>query len=103
MLVASYQQSYNALLLVAPVVFVAAGRWAPAAVESPALGMLLLCLLLVPAVNYAASFTGAAMIEGYPALWIAVVSANGLALVAAYLLCVVTSLRALPRSDRAAE
>jgi hypothetical protein len=102
MLVASYQQSYNALLLVAPVVFVAAGRWAPAAVESPALRALLLCLLLVPAVNYAASFTGAAVVEGYPALRIAVVSANGLALLVAYLLCVVTSLRAVPHADRAA-
>ncbi len=101
-LTASYQQSYNTLLLAAPIVAVAADRWAPPPWQRPAIRLALLGLLALPAVNYLASYSGATAIGRYPTFWLIAVSANGAALFVAYLLCVVTSFGVTPTRTRRA-
>jgi hypothetical protein len=100
LLTASYQQSYNTLLLVAPLVALAADRWAPVAWTSPVLRRTLLALLLVPAVNYFASFTAAEALAGFPRLRLIAVSANGAALFAAYAISVAIAFRAPSRAGQ---
>src|SRR5262249_55348953 len=83
-LLATYHQAYDVLLLAQPAVALGTGRWGRGAVASPALRYGVLALLAVPAVNYAATNTVATRLGiGSPA-WVAVTAANPLALLAAW-------------------
>jgi len=83
-LLAVHHQSYDAILLILPVTALATGRWAP---RLPVLGTstrwVLCALLLVPFVNYAASyaFVDRWHVTGWS--WLAATSANGGALLCA--------------------
>lgn len=83
-LLAVHHQSYDAILLILPVTALATGRWIP---RLPFLGAstrwVLCALLVVPFVNYAASyaFVDRWHLTGWS--WLAATSANGGALLAA--------------------
>jgi hypothetical protein len=83
-LLAVHHQSYDAILLIVPATALATGRWAP---RLPVLGAatrwVLCALLLVPFVNYAASyaFIDRWDLTGLP--WLAATEANGGALLCA--------------------
>lgn len=85
-LIATYHQAYDALLLAQPAVALGAGRWGRGAVASPVLRWTVLALLAVPAVNYLASSTVAAQLRPGEAVWLAVTAANPVALLAAWAL-----------------
>jgi hypothetical protein len=83
-LVATYHQAYDALLVAQPAVALGAGRWGRGAVAPPALRWIALALLALPAVNYLATSTVASrLIVGSPA-WLAITAASPLALLAAW-------------------
>jgi hypothetical protein len=94
-LLAIHHQSYDAILLILPATALATGRWAP---RLPVLGAatrwVLCALLLVPFVNYAASyaFIDRWDLTGLP--WLAATSANGAALLSALALTGVLALGA---------
>jgi len=84
LLIGSYHQAYDALLLAQPAVALGAGRWGGGAVASPALRWTVFALLAVPAVNYLATGTLVSGLSiGSPA-WLAVTAANPVALLAAW-------------------
>jgi hypothetical protein len=83
-LLCTYHQAYDALLLTAPLVALAVGRWAPLRLTTPRRRAVLLSLLAIPVVNYldthaAMDFLG---IRGLGV--VANASVNGLALLAAF-------------------
>jgi hypothetical protein len=83
-LVATYHQAYDALLLVQPAVALAAGRWGRGVVASAALRWVVLGLLAVPAANYLATNAVIPRLSvGSPA-WLAITAANPAALLAAW-------------------
>jgi hypothetical protein len=83
-LVATYHQAYDALLLAQPAVALGAGRWGRGAVAPPALRWIAVALLAVPAVNYLATSTVASrLIVGGPA-WLVITAASPLALLAGW-------------------
>jgi len=83
-LVATYHQTYDALLLAQPAVALAAGRWGRYAVAPAWLRWSVLGLLAVPALNYLATATMCSRLSvGGPA-WLAITSANPAALLAAW-------------------
>ena len=84
-LVASYHLSYSALLLVLPLTGLVIDRWAPAELgASQFVRFTLIALLLVPAVNYAASFSFLSRYQTDSAAWLLVASVNGFALLFAF-------------------
>jgi hypothetical protein len=94
-----HHQAYDALLLALPVAALASDRCAPAV--GPRLRWLLLALLLVPWVNYAATYAFIERWQPNGVTWGLITSANGAALLAALLLgvrVVFTEERAAPRA-----
>ncbi len=79
-----HHQAYDALLLALPVAALASDRCAPAV--GPRLRWLLLALLLVPWVNYAATYAFIERWQPNGVTWGLITSANGAALLAALLL-----------------
>jgi hypothetical protein len=84
LLIASYHQAYDALLLAQPAVALAAGRWGRGAVAPAALRWTVLALIAVPAVNYLATTTVASRLSPGGPVWLAVTAANPAALLAAW-------------------
>src|SRR5439155_22173863 len=88
-LLSVHHQSYDALLLVLPLTALGTGRWSPSLPRFGTGGRwLLFALLLVPFVNYAASY---AFIDRWHLTgwtWLAATSANGGALLIAFALTV---------------
>ena len=83
-LVATYHQTYDAMLLTQPAVALAAGRWGRDTVAPAWLRWTVIGLLAVPAVNYLATNTVSSRLDvGGPA-WLAVTSANPAAMLAAW-------------------
>jgi hypothetical protein len=84
LLIGTYHQAYDALLLAQPAVALAAGSWGRGVAAPRALRWTVLALLAVPAVNYLATGTMVSeMTVGGPA-WLAVTAANPAALLAAW-------------------
>jgi hypothetical protein len=96
-LIATYHQAYDSLLLAQPAMALGAGRWGRGAVASPVLRWTVLALLAVPAVNYLASSTMAAQLRPGGAAWLAVTAANPMALLAAWALHLCLAWRAPAR------
>jgi hypothetical protein len=93
-LLSVHHQAYDALLLALPATAIASGRCSPAL--APRTRWLLLALVLVPWVNYAATF---AFLDRWPQngwTWLVITSANGGALLAAF--AVATSVVFKPRA-----
>jgi len=84
LLTASYQQSYNALLLTMPLISLTGADFGAPADRH--VRILLLLLLAVPAVNYVASFHVAARLVPYPGVRLLVSSINPVAVLTAYVL-----------------
>ncbi len=86
-LLAVHHQSYDAILLLLPATALATGRWSP---RLPGLGsrtrFVLCALLVVPFVNYAASYAFIDRWQLTGAAWLAATSANGGALLCAFAL-----------------
>jgi hypothetical protein len=95
-LVASYHQAYDALLLAQPAVALATGRWGRGAAASPALRWTVLALLAVPAVNYLATRPVAADLRPGSAAWLAITAANPAALLGAWVMHAALCWRPLP-------
>ncbi len=98
-LLSSYHQHYDGLLLTLPVAALVAGRWAPPSVAAPAARGVLLALLLIPAVNYAGTSLPARLpllphLPASHALWVAATAANGAALLAAFAIYTLLAFRA---------
>jgi hypothetical protein len=92
-LVCTYHQTYDLLLLAMPLAAVATGRWAPAQSAGPWARGLLLAALALLASNYLVSGTAIGRL-GITGGWrTAVVSLNGAALLLAFLIYVVSALR----------
>jgi Glycosyltransferase family 87 len=97
LLIATYHQAYDALLLAQPAIALGAGTWGRGVVAPRALRWTVLALLAVPAVNFLASGTMVAGLSiGGPA-WLAVTVANPLALLAAWGVHLGLACRAAPR------
>jgi hypothetical protein len=93
-LLSSYHQAYDGLLLTLPVAALVAGRWAPPSVAAPAARAALLALLLIPAVNYVGTFAVLPHLPASHALWVAATAANGAALLAAFAIYTLLAFRA---------
>jgi len=91
-LICTYHQAYDALLLVAPVTALAASCWLPGGRAHPSLRWVLLALLVVPAFNYLASATAIEALRIGGAAWLVTTSINGVALLVAWTLCVILAL-----------
>ncbi len=90
-LVLTYQLAYSALVLVLPITALVFGRWTPTEIRvRPQTRWILLSLLLVPMVNYGASYSVLNRLDPDSAVWLAVASANSVALTAAF--CVYVAL-----------
>jgi len=102
-LLATYHQAYDALLLAQPAVALGTGRWGRGVVASAALRWTVLALVAVPAANYLATNTVVQRLSvGSPA-WLAITAANPAALLAAWLVhlrlaCRVPAQRLCPQS-----
>jgi hypothetical protein len=97
MMVGIYQQTYNALLLVAPLTGLVVGRWAPEGLEAPEWARWsLFGLMLVPVVNYAATFDVLDRLPSGSLVWFLAAGSNGLALVLALGLYVWLAFRGFP-------
>ena len=97
LLIATYHQAYDALLLTQPAVALAAGSWGRGVVAPPALRWTVLALLAVPAVNYLASGTMVAGLNIGGPVWLAVTAVNPLALLGAWGVHLGLACRAAPR------
>jgi hypothetical protein len=85
LLISVYQLSYAALLLVLPLTCLALGRVGSIAHGvSKSMRNTLIVLLLVPMVNYGASYSIAGRFEERGAIWMVLTSVNSLALLAAF-------------------
>ena len=101
-LVATYHQSYCALLLLLPLTALVLNRWAPAEFAAPpAVRYVLISLLSIPAVNYFASFSGPVELGPGSGLWRLVTAMNGVALLGALAIYVAIAYR--PRASTAAD
>ncbi len=92
-LVCMYHNAYEALLLVLPVTAaVTARRFRPWS-SHPAMHLVLVVCLAVPFVNYLASDTAVGMLGAThgTGLWIAIMSANGVALGLAFVILIVAT------------
>jgi len=85
-LIGSYHQAYDALLLAQPGVALAAGRWGRGAVAPAALRWTILALLAVPGVNYLATGTLTSELAVGDPVWLAITLMNPAALLAAWAL-----------------
>jgi hypothetical protein len=83
-LVATYHQAYDALLLAQPAVALGTGRWGRGGAASAPVRWSVLALLAVPAVNYLATSTVASRLSIGSPTWLAVTSASPVALLAAW-------------------
>jgi hypothetical protein len=84
LLVASYHQAYDALLVAQPAVALAAGRWGRGGPAPRAVRWTVLALLAVPAINYLATRVVIADLPPGGAAWLAITAANPAALLAAW-------------------
>lgn len=97
LLIGTYHQAYDALLLAQPAVALATGSWGRGVVAPPALRWTVLALIAIPAVNYLATGTMVSGLRvGSPA-WLAVTAANPVALLAAWGVHLGLACRAAPR------
>jgi hypothetical protein len=85
-LIGSYHQAYDALLLAQPGVALAAGRWGRGAVAPAALRWTILALLAVPGINYLATGTLTSELAVGDPVWLAITLMNPAALLAAWAL-----------------
>jgi hypothetical protein len=85
-LIGSYHQAYDALLLAQPAVALAAARWGRGVVAPAPLRWTILALLAVPGVNYLATGTLTSELAVGAPMWMAVTLMNPAALLAAWAL-----------------
>ncbi len=98
-LVATYHQTYDALLLTQPAVALVTGAWGRNGPASRAVRWTVLALVAVPAVNYLATQSVAPRLGvGSPA-WLAVTAAGPAALLAAWGINLALAWRCTDRSD----
>jgi hypothetical protein len=89
-LISVYQLSYSALLLVMPITALFLNRWVPVEFEvNPIVRVVLIVLLLIPMVNYAASYGVAGRFESGSPIWLAVTSVNSIGVLLAFCIYVV--------------
>jgi len=84
LLIGTYHQAYDALLLAQPGVALATGSWGRGAAAPPALRWTVLALIAIPAVNYLATGTMVSGLRIGSPTWLAVTAANPAALLAAW-------------------
>jgi Glycosyltransferase family 87 len=97
-LVCTYHQAYDALLLAAPLVALATPGWAPARLVTPRRRALLTGLLAVPTANYLCTQAAATWL-GLQGPWLLVnLSVNAVVLLAALGLLASLALRPIPRA-----
>jgi hypothetical protein len=92
-LLCTYHQPYDVLLLTVPIAMLAAA-WSRRAADGGALARRVLPLLLLPAVNYVATRTVLEQLAPGGAAWLAVTSLNGAALLGAFVVLARAALRA---------
>ncbi len=90
-LIAIHHESYDGLILVLPMTMLATGAWVFRG-GTAALRWVLLALLLVPTVNYVATYRLIEALDIDGGTFLAVTSANGGATLAAFLLCAALAL-----------
>jgi hypothetical protein len=96
-LIASYQQPYSALLLVLPLTALVLGDWVPAEFGvGPGIRRVLIVLLLIPMLNYLASWRVFGHFEAGSGMWLFLTSINGAALLAAFGIYVSLAFRTPP-------
>jgi hypothetical protein len=95
-----HHQSYDVLFLAAPLVGLALAPQALPPAAGPGTRAVLLTLLAVPFVNYAATDTSLTTFAVTGTAWIAVTSVNGAALLAAWLGYVILAFRPVLRGER---
>jgi hypothetical protein len=83
-LVSNYHQAYDALLLALPIVALAGGTWAPPWVPGAAWRWTLLALVVVPWVNYLATWSAINTLHLQGDCWRLATAANAAALLAAF-------------------
>ncbi|HLK10400.1 MAG TPA: glycosyltransferase family 87 protein [Candidatus Binatia bacterium] len=83
-LLSGYHQAYDALLLALPATALVAGRWAPAAVATRGARGFLLAALTIPAVNYVGTYALLPRLPASHGFWVVATSANGAALLGAF-------------------
>ncbi len=99
-LIASYQQPYSALLLVLPLTALVLNCWVPLDFGVPSwTRKVLILLLVIPGVNYGASWKVTSLFETGSWPWIAVASINGMAILAAFLVYVAIAFQKRPPSQ----
>jgi len=97
LLIGSYHQAYDALLLAQPAVALLAGSWGRGVAAPRALRWVVLALLAIPAVNYLATGTMVSeMTVGSPT-WLVVTAVNPAALLAAWGIHLGVACRPAPR------
>ena len=98
-LISVYQLSYAALLLVLPLTALALNRWVPVEFAvKPVIRVVLMILLMIPMVNYAASFGVAGQFKSGSITWLVLTSINGFAVLLAFCIYAVIGFRASSRS-----
>src|SRR5262249_50195353 len=97
-LLATYHQAYDALLLAQPAVALGTGRWGRGVVASAALRWTVLALVAVPAVNYLATNAVVSRLSVGSTAWVAITTVNPAALLAAWVIHLGAACRA-PRAD----
>ena len=89
LLISVYQLSYAALLLVLPFTALVLNRWVPVEFAvRPVVRVVLMILLLIPIVNYAASFKVIGRFEPGSVIWLSLTSINGFAVLLAFVIYV---------------
>jgi hypothetical protein len=96
-LIATYHQAYDVLLLTQPAVALASGRWGRGVVASAALRWTVLALMAVPALNYLATTTVASQLRVGGPMWLAITAANPAALLLAWGVHLGLAFRPVPR------
>lgn len=89
----TYQQGYDLLLLVLPLVALAAGRWAPGKDRFGSRRWLLLIILTLPMVNYMTAFSVLDRLKLAEVWWQVITSADGVALLIAWVIYEIMALR----------